>query len=157
VRRLISLVWALCLAGTLVTSCGLPGSGAVTYTQYQLTCCTTADIDQVWQPGTTVELHWIVMTSTTTTIKPTHKTVVSAVLMGPFSDVATLKRAGGATHAVQGSIVTFDDRTPPPANEVSTFLLPADLPRGYYQLNIKVDFGDGGSAGGGSVVRVGGQ
>jgi hypothetical protein len=140
----------------LLSACG-PAGPTVTYTQYQLTCCTQADVDQAWRPGTAVELHWIVMSSTTTTVNPTHKAVVSAALMGPFSDIAALKRAGGAAHAVQGSIVTFDDRTPPPPDEVSSFLLPADLPPGYYQLNIRVDFGDGGSAGGGSIVRVGAQ
>jgi hypothetical protein len=156
VRRLAGFVSALCLAGMLLSACS-PAGPTVTYTQYQLTCCTQADIDQAWQPGTTVELHWIVMSSTTTTVNPTHKAVVSAALMGPFSDVAALKHAGGATRAVHGSTVTFDDRTPPPPDEVSTFLLPADLPAGYYQLNIKVAFGDGSSAGGASIVRVGAE
>jgi hypothetical protein len=156
VKRLIGFASGLCMAGMVLGACDAPGP-TVTYTQYRLTCCTQADIDQVWHPGTMVELHWIVMSATTTTVNPTHKAVVSAALMGPFSDVAALKRAGGATHAVQGSIVTFDDRTPPLPDEVSTFLLPADLPPGYYQLNIKVDFGDGSSAGGGSIVRVGAE
>lgn len=155
-RRLLGLASVLCVAGMALGACDAQGP-TVTYTQYQLTCCTQADIDRVWQPGTTVELHWIVMSATTTTINPTHKAVVSAALMGPFSDVAALKRATGAPHAVQGSIVTFDDRTPPPPGQVTTFLLPADLPAGYYQLNTKVAFGDGGSAGGGSIVRVGAQ
>ena len=155
-RRLVGLGSALCLAGMVLGACYAPGP-TVTYTQYRLTCCTEADIDQVWHPGTMVELHWIVMSATTTTVNPTHKAVVTADLMGPFSVVAALKRAGDATHAVQGSIVTFDDRTPPPPDEVSTFLLPADLPPGYYRLNIKVAFGDGSSAGGASIVRVGAQ
>jgi hypothetical protein len=156
VRRLVGLASALCVAGMVLGACYAPGP-TVTYTQYQLTCCVQSDIGQVWKPGTTVELHWIVMSATTTMANPTHKAVVSAALTGPFSDVATLKRAGGATHAVQGSIVTFDDRTPPPSDEVSTFFLPADLPPGYYQLNIRADFGDGAWAGGYSIVRVGAQ
>jgi hypothetical protein len=156
VKRLIGFASGLCLAGMLLGACYPPGP-TVTYTQYQLTCCTQADIDRVWQPGTTVELHWIVRSATTTTANPTHKAVVSAGLIGPFSDVAALKRAGDAAHAVQGSIITFDDRTPPPPDEVSSFLLPVDLPSGYYRLNIKVAFGDGSSAGGASIVRVGAQ
>lgn len=140
-----------------MTACGLPGSDAVTYTEYQLTCCTKADVERIWQPGTTVELHWIVAIASTTKVNPTHKVVIAAVLMGPFSDVTTLKHATGASHAVQGSIITMDDRAPPPPTEVTTFFLPADLPSGYYQLNLKWDFGNGNSAGAGSIVRVGAQ
>ena len=153
-KRILRLASTLCLAGTLLTSCGSPGSNAINYTAYQLTCCTKADTDQTWQPGTTIELHWMV-TSTTTTVNPAHKVVVSAVLMGPFSDVNTLKHANGATHSVQGSIITMDSGTPPPPGEVTTFFLPADLPPGYYQLNLKWDFGGGNSQGVGAIVQVG--
>jgi hypothetical protein len=71
VKRLIGFASGLCLAGMLLGACYPPGP-TVTYTQYQLTCCTQADIDRVWQPGTTVELHWIVRSATTTTANPTH-------------------------------------------------------------------------------------
>ena len=154
VRRIVRWTLAFWLAGTVVTACGLPHPNAVTYTAYQLTCCTKADVDQLWSPGTTVDLHWIVETASKTTINPTHKVVIAAVLAGPFSDATTLKHSAGATHAVQGSDLTFDDRTPPPDAEVTTFLLPPDLPPGYYSLNLKWDFGDGSSAAGSSVVRV---
>ena len=155
-RRILHLVPALCLAGTLLTACNSPGS-TVTYTTYQLTCCSKADIDRVWQPGSTVELHWAVTTSTTTGLNPIHKVVIAAVLMGPFSDVNTLKHAAGATHAVQGSIITMDASVPPPPDEVTTFVLPADLPPGYYQLNLNWDFGGGNSQGAGGIVQVGAQ
>lgn len=75
----------------------------------------------------------------------------------PFSDTSALKQAAGATHAVPGSIITFDDRSAPPSNEVSTFLLPADLPPGYYELLFESDFGNGSSTGSRSIVRVGAQ
>lgn len=156
-RRFLRWALALYLAVTLVTACGLPGPNPVTYTAYQLTCCTKADIDRLWQPGTTVGLHWIVETASRTTIKPTHKVIIAAVLMGPYSEVTTLKQANGATHAVKGSIITTDDRTPSPIAQVTTFFLPPDLPPGYYKLNLKWDFGDGSSAGASSVVRVGTQ
>lgn len=128
----------------------------MTYTPYQLTCCTKADIDQVWQPGATIELHWTVRTSTTTTVNPTHKATVSALLLGPYADVLTLKKAAGATNAVQGSVVAIDDRVAPTTPPVSYFFLAPDLPAGYCKLN-KTDFGDGSSAGGASIVRVGTQ
>jgi hypothetical protein len=157
VRRILRWALALLLPVTLLTGCMLPGSKAVTYTGYFLTCCTQADINQLWQPGSTVELHWIVESASRTTVNPTHKAIVTAVLMGPYSDVTTLKQASGATHAVQGSVIAMDDRTPPSTTPVTTFLLPADLPPGYYNLNLKWDFGDGSSAGSGSIVRVGTQ
>jgi hypothetical protein len=135
----------------------LPGSNAATYSAYQLTCCTKTDLDQLWQPGATVDLHWIVEKSTRTTVRPTHHVLGVAVLMGPYTDVTAAKQASGATNAVQGSVVTMDDRTAPPAPEVTSFFLPADLPPGYYRLDFKTDFGDGSSAGGSSIVRVGTQ
>jgi hypothetical protein len=145
----------LVLSAIVASACGMLGPDPVTYNAYYLTCCTKADIDHLWQPGTEVDLHWIVEAGTRTTVNPTHKLVVGAALTGPYSDVATLKQAKGATHAVQGSIVRIDDRVAPSEPEVSIFLLPADLPPGYYNLETKVDFGDGSSAGGGTIVRVG--
>jgi hypothetical protein len=131
------------------------GPTPVTYTSYQLTCCTKADIDQTWQPGTEVDLHLMVETRTQTTISATHEVVIVATLMGPFSDVPTLKHAKGATHVIQGSVVTMDDRTPPVETPVSIFLLPADLPAGFYNLALKSDFGGGNSMETGSIVHVG--
>ena len=154
-RQIVRWALALLLPALLLTACGLPSSNAVTYTTYQLTCCTKADIDQLWQPGATVDLHWIVEQSTTTTVRPTRHVVAVAVLMGPYGNVAAAKQGSGATDAVQGSVVTMDDRTAPPGPEVTTFFLPADLPPGYYRLDFKSDIGDGTSAGGGSIVRVG--
>ncbi len=156
-ERLLRWTLVLLLPATLLTACGLPGPKAVTYTGYYLTCCTQADIDQPWKPGTTVELHWIVESFSRTTVNPTHKAVATAVLTGPYSDVPTLKHASGATHSVKGSVIAMDDRTPPSTTPVTTFLLPPDLPPGYYNLNFKWDFGDGSSADSGSIVRVGTQ
>ncbi len=150
--------WALALlVGTLTTGCGMVGPTPVTYTTYQLTCCTKADIEQVWKPGTEVDLHWMVEERMTTTVSSSHKVLITATLMGPYGDVPTLKHASGATHAVQSSVMEMDDRIPPPDPEVSVFLLPADLPSGFYNLAFKTDFGGGNSAGGASVVRVGAQ
>lgn len=150
--------WALApvLPAMLLTACGLPGSNAVTYTAYQLTCCTQADIEQVWQPGTEVDLHWTVESRTRTAAAGGgHKVMIVVALMGPYSDIATLKSSKGATHVVQGSVITMDDRVPPPEPAITTFLLPADLPAGYYNLTFTTDFGGGNSMEGASIVRVG--
>jgi hypothetical protein len=157
VRRTLASGLTILVGSLLMNGCGLPRSNVVTYTAYQLTCCSRDDIDQVWQPGTTVELHWILGISITTLQNPTHKTVVSAELLGPYSDVDTLKHEAGAAHVVPGSMITIDDRVPPQIPPVSSFYLAPDLPPGYYRLNFKSDFGGGGSAGGSSIVRVGTQ
>ncbi len=149
-RRTLAIVLPL----SLLTACGSPGPQPVTYTGYYLTCCVQADVDQVWQPDTTVDLHWIVESAMRTTVNPSHKATATAALLGPYADVAALKRASGGAYTVQGSAVTIDDRTRPSETPVTTFVLPASLPSGYYQLNINWDFGGGSSAGGGSVVRV---
>jgi len=131
------------------------GPSPVTYTAYELTCCNKADIEQLWQPGTEVDLHWIVDSRTTTAVSPGHKVVITATLMGPYSDIDTLKHASSATKLVQGSVITMDDSVPPAEPPVSIFLLPVDLPPGYYNLEFKSDFGGGNSAGGASIIRVG--
>ena len=150
----MSRVASSALALLLVAACGVTGPNPVTYTAYQLTCCTQADVEQLWQPGTEVDLHWTVESGTKTTVNPTHKVVVVVTLTGPYADVVTLKQAKGGTHVVQGSVITMDDRVPPAEPAVSIFLLPADLPPGYYNLAFNTDFGGGNSAGGASVVRV---
>ena len=150
--------WAppLVLLSILMAACGgIPGSTPVSYTAFQLTCCTQADIDQLWQPGSTVELHWTVETSRVTTTDATHNALIVVTLSGPFPDVTTLKKSHGATNILQGSIIRMDDRTAPDPVPVTTFFLPADLPTGFYKLDFKTDFGGGGSEGGESVVRVG--
>src|SRR5229473_3226770 len=142
----MSRVTSSALALLLVAACGVTGPNPVTYTAYQLTCCT--------QAGAEVDLHWTVESGTKTTVNPTHKVVVVVTLTGPYADVVTLKQAKGGTHVVQGSVITMDDRVPPAEPAVSIFLLPADLPPGYYNLAFNTDFGGGNSAGGASVVRV---
>ena len=138
-----------------MTGCGMLGPSPVTYTTYQLTCCMKADIEQTWQPGTEVDLHLMVETRTQTATNAAHKVVIVVTLTGPFSDVPTLKHASGATHVIQGSVIAMDDRTPPPEPPVSIFLLPGDLPAGFYNLAFKSDFGGGNSVESASIVRVG--
>ena len=148
-------VGVLAVAGAL-TGCGFYGPQPGTYTAYQLTCCTKADIEQTWRPGTTVGLHWIVETSSRTTVNPTHRVTITSKLLGPYDDVASLKSSKPATHTVNGSVTAFDDRRPPPTESlVATFELPQDLQPGLYRLDFTSDFGDGSSAGGSSIVRVG--
>jgi len=147
---LIPLLPALMLAG-----CVGPSAQTTTYTSYGLTCCTAGDVDMLWRPGSTVDLHLIPMSSQVTTVNPTHHVRITGLLSGPFADVATLKQGREGADKVTGSPVVFDDREVPSSDSVITFLLPANLPSGLYNLDVNTDFGDGGSAGGASIVRVG--
>jgi hypothetical protein len=139
----------------LVAACSIAGPTPTNYTAYQLTCCTQADIERDWQPGTSMNLHWIVQTAHVTTVNPTHRVVITAKLQGPHSDASNLKQSPAGGYDVSGSTITIDDRVPPSPETVMTFTLPAALPTGLYNLAIKWDLGDGSSAEGGSVVRVG--
>src|SRR5256885_7916727 len=87
VMRVMRRALAVVLPLTLLAACGSPGPQPVTYTGYYLTCCVQADVDQVWQPNTTVDLHWIVESSVRTTVNPTHRVTATAALLGPYADV----------------------------------------------------------------------
>ncbi|HET7467870.1 MAG TPA: hypothetical protein VFL29_14525 [Candidatus Dormibacteraeota bacterium] len=139
----------------LLTACGDVGSPATHYTAYRLTCCAQGDIERTWQPGTAVDLHWIPSTTEVTAVNPSHRVTITATLSGPYADVLTLKQGKTAAREVPGSTVTYDDRVAPAAGTVMTFLLPADLPPGLYNLETNWDFGAGDSASAGSVVQVG--
>ena len=154
-RTFLASALVALIGSALVTACGTVGPQATTYTAYQLTCCSPGDIERVWQPGTTVDLHWNQTASQVTTVNPSHRVVITGTLDGPYADVSTLKQLKAAAYQVRGSSVSFDDRIPPAADTVMTFLLPANLPPGFYNLNTSWDLGAGDSASGGSVVRVG--
>jgi hypothetical protein len=138
----------------------------VTDSTYGLTCCTQADINRAWQPGTTIDLHWTVESDNlfhrVFDKNPTHKVFITAQLSGPYSDLAGLKQiilTGGAgapgSATVNGSDIAMDDRTRPSTTPVTTFVLPADLPPGYYDLLLYWEDGNGGTGDPTIIVRVG--
>ena len=146
--------------------------GLVTDSTYSLTCCTQADINRPWQPGTNVDLHWTVESESGANLlldrvfetNPTHKVSITALLSGPYSDLAGVKQniQGGsplgdhpATADVHGSVIAMDDRTRPSTTPVTTFVLPADLPPGYYDLILLWEDGNGGTGDPTNIVRVG--
>jgi hypothetical protein len=138
----------------LVAACGtgVPPPAGPIFARYQFTCCTDADINQVWHPGETVMLHWHAESATPDGTNTPNDVLLTAVLSGPYGDVPALKKGGGVPYAVQGSVVRTNDRSA--TSPVTTFILPSDLPAGYYSLTIKVDRGRGNSMSAGSVVRV---
>ena len=169
-RRVLRWRLGLLLTVTVVFGSLLVFLG--TDTGYDVTCCTRADIDRPWQPGTTVELHWTVELNSFNVPdrvfdkfeNPTHKVSITAFLSGPYSDPAAVNQAmqpGSAgdiqAATVQGSVTTLDDRTRPSTTPVTTFVLPADLPPGYYDLTLLWQDGNGGTGDSRNIVRVGTQ
>ena len=168
-RRVLRWTLILLLPATVLSVWLVPG--LVTDRTYSLTCCTQADINRPWQPGTTVDLHWTVESDNLLDRafdkceKPTHKVSITAFLSGPYSgDLAGLKQiiltggtlAGEPTGAtVHGSVIAMDDRTRPSTTPVTTFVLPADLPPGYYDITLIWEDGTGGTVDPTNIVRVG--
>jgi hypothetical protein len=149
VRRVLRWTLVLLLTATLLYA----GKLSVTYTAYNLTCCTQADIDRLWQPGATVELHWMVESRTRIKGNPemgSDGVVITADLTGPAT-------AGLGYRTVHGSVIAMDDRTPPSTTPVTTFLLPTDLPPGSYNLGLMWQYRDGGIGDPTHFVRVGTQ
>jgi hypothetical protein len=170
VRRVFR--WPLVLLLGVAVVSGALLAFLVTDTGYDVTCCTQADIDRPWQPGTTVELHWTVETDSPNLPdrvfdrfeNPTHKVSITAVLSGPYSDRAAVNHAiqqgptgDIPTVTVLGSVTAMDDRTRPSTAPVTTFVLPADLPAGYYDLTLLWEDGNGGIGDPRNIVRVGTQ
>ena len=169
-RRAFRWPLILLLAVALVTA-GI-SAFLVTDTGYDVTCCTQADINRLWQPGTTVELHWTVESDGSNVAdrvfdrfeNPPHKVSITAFLSGPYSDLAAVNQAmlqgpsGDVPAAtVNGSVTALDDRTRPTTAPVTTFVLPADLAPGYYDLTLLWMDGNGGRGDPRNVVRVGTQ
>ena len=170
-RRVLRWTLILLLPATVLSVWLVPG--LVTDSPYSLTCCTQADINRPWQPGTTVDLHWTVESESVANLldrvfdkfeNPTHKVSITAFLSGPYSDLAGLKLAimtGAPTGdhppeaTVHGSVIAMDDRTRPSTTPVTTFVLPADLPPGYYDLTLLWVDQNGGTGDSTNIVRVG--
>jgi hypothetical protein len=151
--RFLRAALGLVLMPLVLAACGNPTQPVGTYPTYRFTCCTGSDIKQVWHPGQTVDLHWNVEAGPLTADNAAHSLVISAALNGPFADVATLKKTGGGSSGIQGPAIKTNDRTA--TAPVMSFVLPADLPAGFYNLTIKWDSGGGNWWSGGSVVQVG--
>lgn len=171
-RRVLRWTLVLLLPATVLSVYLVPGQ--VADTPYNLTCCTQADINRPWQPGTTVDLHWTVESESGANLldrvfdkfeNHTHKVFITAVLSGPYSALAGLKQiilsgTSAGDHpatAVHGSVIAMDDRTRPSTTPVTTFVLPADLPPGYYDLTLIWEDGNGGTGDPLNIVRVGTQ
>ena len=157
--RMAALAIAALVAAALLAGCGpaSPSQSGVTYARYQFSCCDKSATKQTWQPGSTVDLHWIVQNASPTTISKAYPVTLSAYLLGAFVDVPTLKKVattgGTASRIVTTPLIATNDRNA--VAPVSTFVLAPDLPFGYYNLTFKVDSGEGNWYGGSGIVQVG--
>jgi hypothetical protein len=150
--RFLRASFGLVLTPLILAACGNAAQPVGTYPTYRFTCCTGSDIKQVWHSGQTVDLHFMVETGPLTPDSAEHSLVLSASLSGAYADVATLKKAGGPA-LIQGPVIKTTDRNPTPP--LLSFVLPPDLPPGFYNLTIKWDSGGGNYWSTGSIVQVG--
>ena len=148
-RLVVVLMPAVVLSGCVGTT------SQAMYMSYRLTCCLASDIETAWTPGTSVELHLVAAPPEVTTANGSHTVRISAVLSGPYADADALKAGGAVANAIDGYPVVYDDRTPPPDNSVITFVLPADLGAGLYNLVVTSDLGRGSSISSATIVHVG--
>jgi hypothetical protein len=150
IRRLPLLAGCL---GTLALSagCGASNTSTVTYARYQVTCCESGDINQLYHPGEALVVHWIVSPGPRTASNVATTLTLSVTLQGAYSSVTTLKSGGPAAYTLHAAAVTTTDRSP--TAPTSVIQLPADLPPGYYDLVTGVAAPDT-RQGGASVIQV---
>ena len=135
-------------------ACGTSSQPTTTYPTYQFSCCRADDVNRTWHPGETVELQWTVQPGAPAANSTPYTVILSATLKGPYADVTTLKQLGPVTNSIAGSVVRTNNRTAEPA-PVTEIVLPADLPTGFYNLDVKVDSGGGNWYSASTVIHVG--
>lgn len=146
----VALAAVAVLAGCSSSSAGQSG---VTYASYKFSCCNATDMQRTWHPGESVEMHWIVQDAGQTTDSRHHPITLTAVITGSYADVNALKSGAAAMHTVRAQAINTDDRSPTAPS--SNFTLPADLPPGFYNLAIGVDFGGGNRWSAAGIIQVG--
>ncbi|PZG12429.1 hypothetical protein C1I95_25850 [Micromonospora craterilacus] len=106
---------------------------SVTYT-----CCETADVETLYEPGQTFILHWIVELLDDPTATAPPQVELNAHLTGPFATVDDLKAVAMGTKNLPG-LVTFTAEPVRPAGTpderpVSTIVIEPSAKPGYYNL-----------------------
>jgi len=129
---------------------GSPGS-SVTHQRYAYTCCSAPDVTRAWHPGQTLTLHWTAQPAGTTSAAAARVTL-TAVITGPYRDVASLKSREPAASTLRSAPIVVGDQSG--QQPESTIVLPAELQPGYYDLATRSEAASGNSAGGDSVIQV---
>lgn len=123
------------------------------YVRYMFTCCTANDGQGAWRPGDTVDVQWIVGTTRVPNDGPPRSIVLSAELQGPYATVDELKTGSAPVTTLTATPITTDDQDP--AVPTSHITLPATFRSGLYKLAFSIDYGQGNSMSGASVLQVG--
>jgi hypothetical protein len=141
------------------SACGsaVPRYG-ITYASYTYNCCAEIAAGVLtWHAGQHVTLHWQAQAGPPTSDNTPHYLALRVWLTGPFPSVDALKHAI-STGNLPSNVRTIDATSPSvsdrtggvPASELD---LPADLPRGYYNVDSTVASA-GGSSSGGAIVTI---
>ena len=130
----------------------------VTYQTYSYSCCQNGETTQVWHPGEQRTIAWTAVPGAMTSDPRPAKVTIRSRLSGPFASVAELKNASAnpnsntARRKIDGTPLQIDNRTV--NGVVSVVQLPADLPAGFYNLDLVTDYGNGNSSRSSSVIVV---
>jgi hypothetical protein len=121
---------------------------------FSYTCCRAGDVDRSYLPGQTINIHWIVTSTSRTSQHETHPVELSAKLGGPFADVAAAKTAADDSAVVSATPIKTSEKTG--GAPVSRITLPRGMQPGYYNLTTTVDYG-GHIASGTGIIHVAAQ
>ncbi|MEV6812553.1 hypothetical protein [Micromonospora sp. NPDC051296] len=154
----MSRVWlAACLVMPLLAACvtgpsEVPARSSVTYT-----CCETADVETLYEPGQTFILHWIVELLDEPPATTPPQVELNAHLTGPFATVDELKAVAMGTKNVSGLVtLTAEPVRPagtPDERPVSTIVIDPSAKPGYYNLVSSV-VDRGSTVSGESIIQV---
>ncbi|MFI7022208.1 hypothetical protein [Micromonospora sp. NPDC049900] len=151
--------WPLAALLPLLAACVVSPVEEVAASTVTYTCCARADVEQVYQPGQTFTLNWIVESPDDPPVTPTPGPDVelTAHLIGPFESVEQLTAHAMGTLTVPG-LVTYPAEPVRPADApdrrpVSTIAIAPDAGPGYYNL-VSSMADQGNAVGGESVIQV---
>jgi len=140
---------AIALLTATLAGCADDPPPAPTGTVNSYSCCSAQDVEKAYHPGETVTLHWTVGKADGPLDSAGPELTVR--LAGPFGSVDNLK--DGAQPSVTLTAAPVHPAASAPSGPVSTIVIPADAPPGYYNLTFSERRGDSSNSGA-SVVRV---
>jgi hypothetical protein len=145
-------VVAATLSLMTLAACSDDAPGQPTGTVVTYSCCNETDIDKQYRAGETFSLHWAVAAQEGTPGSSAPE--LNARLVGPFDNVAELKKAATGTTASESFAATPLHPSDSLADRpVSSIVIPFDAEPGYYNLIFSEQRG-GSKVEGASIVRI---
>ena len=140
---------ALLLAAAVILS----GCATVTmhhYRVYSYECCSSADVNAVYEPGDVIHLHWTAhATTVTAATRPSSPTITAELLPGAKA-IGT--KAGKTAPIAKAKAIHPSVSTP--GRVISDIPIPADAKPGYYTLSFLTTWSPGTSASGATMIQV---